>query len=108
MPVMSLSGSVYIKTILLFSLSENQVVFTNSGDPDDMSHKQNFTWLFTVCKSTRYGVNRQWINIVKINEPVHKMLVLFSCVNTCSERADELARPRTRTVSSGDSLLAYI
>ena len=28
---------------------------------------------------------------MKINEPVHKMLVLFSCVNTCSERADELA-----------------
>ena len=45
---------------------------------------------------------------MKINEPVHKMLVLFSCVNTCSERADELARPRNRTVSSGDSLLAYI
>ena len=53
MSVMGLSGSVYIKTILLFYLSENQVVFTNSGDPDDMSHKQNFTWLFTVCKNTR-------------------------------------------------------
>ena len=45
---------------------------------------------------------------MKINEPVHKMLVLISCVNTCSERSDELARPRTCTVSSGDSLLAYI
>ena len=108
MPVMSLSGSVYNKTILLFSLSENQVVFTNSGDLMICHIMQNFTWLFSVCKSTRKGVIRQWINIVKINEPVHKMLVLFSCVNTCSERADELARPRTSTVSSGDSLLAYI
>ena len=56
MPVMSFSGSVYNKTILLFSLSENQVVFTNSVDPDDLMicHiVQNFAWLFTVCKSTR-------------------------------------------------------
>ena len=27
---------------------------------------------------------------MKINEPVHKMLVLISCVNTCSERSDNL------------------
>ena len=42
MPVMSLSGSVYNKTILLFSLSENQLVFTNSVYPDDMSHYAEF------------------------------------------------------------------
>ena len=42
MPVMSLSGSVYNKTILLFSLSENQVVFANSVDPDDMSPYAEF------------------------------------------------------------------
>ena len=32
---------------------------------------------------------------MKFNEPVHKMLVLIPCVNTESERSDELARPRS-------------
>ena len=52
MPVMSLSGSVYNKTTLLFSLSENQLVFTNSVDPYDMSHYAEFH-LALHCKSTR-------------------------------------------------------
>ena len=45
-PTMSVSDSVYNKTILLqvFSFSENQVVFTNSVDPDEISHYAEFPW----------------------------------------------------------------
>ena len=38
----NLSIYLYNKTILPFSLSENQVVFTNSVDPDDKSHYAEF------------------------------------------------------------------
>ena len=53
MPVVSVSDSVYYKTILLFSFSENQVVFSNNVDPVEMTDFAEFHLLFTVYKSTR-------------------------------------------------------
>ena len=42
MPAMGVSDGVYNKTFLIFSFSENPVVYTNSVDADEMSHHAEF------------------------------------------------------------------